>query len=127
MGAWLKINGDAIFATQPWKTKQAENTTDGVSVYYTQKPANDSQQNAGNDLFAILMSWPVSGKTTLSAPPCTSSTVATLLTGADPVKLEATCGTGGTGISVTMPSATMALNPKMLSQYAYTIRLQGSL
>ena len=125
MGAWLKINGDAIYGTQPWQTAQQENTTDGVTVYYTQKPSQNS--DAGNDLYAILLSWPASGKVSLTAPPCSSSTVASLLTGDGVEKLEIQCGSGGKGLTVTMPSATMALDPKKLSQYAYTIRLEESI
>ena len=36
LGAWLAVNGDAIFETHPWITADGR-TTDGIDVRYTQK------------------------------------------------------------------------------------------
>ena len=36
MGAWLKINGEAIFGTRPYRIQQ-EKTREGVEVWYTKK------------------------------------------------------------------------------------------
>lgn len=46
MGAWLDINGDAIYGTRKWIGAE-ENTTE--NVYFTQK---------GNDLFVICTAFP---------------------------------------------------------------------
>jgi alpha-L-fucosidase len=45
VGAWLAVNGDAIYGTRPWQRAEGR-TVDGVDVRFTSKPGT---------LFAILM------------------------------------------------------------------------
>ncbi|XP_055954218.1 alpha-L-fucosidase-like isoform X1 [Argiope bruennichi] len=45
-GNWMKINGEAIYGTTPWK---AQNDTLTPGVWYTSK---------GDDIYAIVLSWP---------------------------------------------------------------------
>jgi len=47
MGAWLKVNGEAIYGTKQWHNKPADTTR--KNVYYTVKD---------NDLFVICTTWP---------------------------------------------------------------------
>ena len=47
MGAWLKVNGEAIYGSKQWRNKPADTTR--KNVYYTVK---------GNDLFVICTKWP---------------------------------------------------------------------
>ncbi len=47
MGAWLKVNGEAIYGSKQWHNKHADTTR--KNVYYTAK---------GNDLFVICTKWP---------------------------------------------------------------------
>jgi alpha-L-fucosidase len=54
-GAWLNVNGEAIFATRPWLTAEGQ-TAEGIGVRYTQN--NDA-------LHAILLDTPNSGWVTL--------------------------------------------------------------
>jgi alpha-L-fucosidase len=48
IGAWLSVNGDAIYETRPWKRAEGR-TADGTEVRFTGKPGS---------LFAILMEAP---------------------------------------------------------------------
>lgn len=48
MGAWLTVNGEAIYKTRPWKT---QNDTLCGDVWYTENRKNEK-------LYAILLSWP---------------------------------------------------------------------
>ncbi len=48
LGAWLDVNGEAIFGTRPWVTAEGA-TADGAGIRYTQK---------GGELFATLLEAP---------------------------------------------------------------------
>uniref|UniRef100_A0A8C2AKJ0 Alpha-L-fucosidase n=1 Tax=Cyprinus carpio TaxID=7962 RepID=A0A8C2AKJ0_CYPCA len=74
IGAWLKVNGEAIYATKPWRV-QAENAT--VPVWYTSKSST---------VYAIFTSNPMQNSFTLSAPKTSNSTVVTLLGSPEPLK-----------------------------------------
>lgn len=52
MGAWLRTNGEAIYATRPW-TKSEEGDT-----YFTRN---------GDTLYATTLAWPASGELTLAS------------------------------------------------------------
>jgi len=67
MGDWLRVNGDAIYKTRPWR---AQNDSVSGDVWYTSKH---------NHVFAIALSWPRSGKLVLGSPTATSETRVTML------------------------------------------------
>ncbi|XP_069692576.1 alpha-L-fucosidase-like [Periplaneta americana] len=71
MGAWLKINGEAIYSSRPW-TYQNDTFTSGV--WYTKK-----NSAADKIVYAIVLNWPRGGKLILAAPRLVQESTITLL------------------------------------------------
>lgn len=70
-GAWMHVNGDAIYASKPWKF---QNDTLTPGVWYTSK-----KSESGMSVYAILLSWPKGGSLTLaSAAPTPQTTISML-------------------------------------------------
>jgi alpha-L-fucosidase len=79
IGAWLKINGDAIYATRPWKiygegpsTMVAEKgrfggQTDVQKAPFTAEDIRFTQSKHGRTLYAIVLAFPVDGKITIKS------------------------------------------------------------
>lgn len=62
IGEWLKVNGDAIYGTRPWK-KYGEGPTAGTKGTFTDHVATDYTAQdirfttKGNDFYAIMLNW----------------------------------------------------------------------
>ena len=70
LGSWLKINGESIYSTRPWKY---QNDTTNPNVWYT--ASKDSTV-----VYAILLKYPADTlKVKLTAPKTTSSTKINLI------------------------------------------------
>uniref|UniRef100_A0A1A7X714 Alpha-L-fucosidase n=3 Tax=Iconisemion striatum TaxID=60296 RepID=A0A1A7X714_9TELE len=67
IGAWLEVNGEAIFASKPWRV-QMENTT--IPVWFTSK---------GSSVYAIMTAKPAETILQLLIPKTSASSKVTLL------------------------------------------------
>ena len=66
LGQWLKINGESIYSTKPWKY---QNDTTNSNVWYTQSKSNP------NIIYAILLKYPSQDlNVKLTSPKTTSFT-----------------------------------------------------
>ncbi|CAF1008402.1 unnamed protein product [Rotaria sordida] len=92
MGSWLQVNGEAIYATKPWKY---QNDTINPNVWYTSSKDNKF-------VYAFLLIWPKdSNEIILGAPLSSPRTIVTLLgSTADSVPWNITSGDRGIVIDV---------------------------
>jgi alpha-L-fucosidase len=67
IGDWLRVNGEAIYSSRPWKVCQKETAS---SVYYTHREGA---------LYAILTEWPADNRVNLNCPIPTAQTKVRLL------------------------------------------------
>ncbi|MDW7981003.1 MAG: alpha-L-fucosidase [Verrucomicrobiales bacterium] len=79
IGAWLRVNGEAIYKTRPWKiygegpsTKvvergQFDGLRDVYSKPFTSEDIRFTQSKDGKVLYAIVLGWPEAGQVTIKA------------------------------------------------------------
>lgn len=76
IGRWMKVNGESIYDTRPWKKfgegpsteNQAQLTGQGFNEGKTKFTAKDVRFNTKNNaLYATIMAWPKDGKVTIKS------------------------------------------------------------
>jgi alpha-L-fucosidase len=112
LGDWLKVNGEAIYASKPWTH---QNDTITSYVWYTSK-----KSDTGLSVYAISLSWPKDGLLILGAVTSTSQTTVRML--GYPVGLKwASLGPMG-GIVVSVPAIP---DEQMPCRWAWVFRLDN--
>lgn len=106
MGAWLRINGEAIYASKTWRA-QTEKAV--VPVWYTAKD---------NTVYAVILGWPPNQQLQLLTPKTSPATNVTLLDYPS-VPLKWNPLQQSTGLLVSMPL--MPASPGN----AWTLKLEG--
>jgi len=104
IGAWMNVNGQAIYATQPWR---AQNET-AVDVWYT---------STDKSVYAIALSWPENNQLVLTEPVTSSDTTVFMLGLDQPLKWVSS---GPSGMTIMIPP----LSPLQIPcQDAWTFQL----
>ncbi len=72
VGAWLAVNGDAIFGTRRWKIYGEGPTKVAAGSFHDTDTATYTAEDfrfttKGNDLYAIELDWPTSGETVIQS------------------------------------------------------------
>jgi alpha-L-fucosidase len=104
LGAWLQLNGEAIYATHPWKRAAGE-TAEGIPVRFTQKETAT---------YAILLGQPKASTATFKSLSVKPGTKIYLLGDADPLAWSQE----GDSLRVDLPAA-------LPGHYAYSLRIAG--
>ena len=89
LGAWLDVNGEAIFETRPWLSAEGR-CGDGTQVRFTQRE---------DALYAILLATPATRHVLLEGLLAADGTEVRLLGRPDPL----TCSQAAGGLQVTLP------------------------
>jgi len=110
LGAWLRVNGEAIYGTVAWTRPKIVVEATGLAVHFTRK---------GRDLHAIALGWPSSDLTIPGLAPGPDTEV-TLLGSTKPVAWEACEG----GLRITPPAVSPADAP---CDHAFVFRIANAL
>jgi alpha-L-fucosidase len=123
MGAWLKINGDAIYGTRHWKIYgEGPTKVEGGAFHDTDTKLYTAQDfrftSKGATLYAIEMGWPTDGKAVIHSLGTSS------LGAASKVKSVALLGSNATiGWQQEKDGLHLQLPPKPAGEYAYSFRI----
>jgi alpha-L-fucosidase len=126
VGGWLRINGDAIYGTRPWKSYGEGPTQVAAGSFHDSdtKPytAEDFRfTTKGNNLYAIELGWPQSGEAVIHALG-TTGLGSQHIEGVEMLGSEAKVkfDQQSDGLHITVPA-----KPAGEAAYVYRIRLDG--
>ncbi len=132
IGAWLKVNGEAIYATRPWKVYGEGPSTQvkesgrfgGQSDFqkqpYTAEDIRFTQSKDGKTLYAIVLAYPTNGVVTIKS----LAEKADLWPGkVRSVKMLGV--SGGLKFSLDAEGLQITLPKKQPSQIAFALRVRG--
>lgn len=116
LGEWLRVNGDAIYSTEPWLVAEKDSS---ASVYYTKREST---------LYAIATAWPSGNQLHLTAPipsstkneKTTAATTKVRMLGMDGDRYLTWIAKEGGGIVIDVPPLTPDSIP---CQYAWVFAL----
>lgn len=107
LGGWLKVNGEAVYASKPW-TSQNDSLTDGI--WYTSKKGA---------VYAFVLSWPKDNMLKLGSPVSMGSdSKVSMLGWSDPLAWSVS----GKEIHISFPDATISELP---CQWAWVVKLEN--
>ncbi|XP_033100644.1 alpha-L-fucosidase-like [Anneissia japonica] len=105
LGEWMKVNGEGIYATKPWRV---QNDTLAPQLWYT---------STLKAVYAVTLVWPKNGELTLASPKPSTATTIKLL--GYPTPLKWTTNSSGQ-IVVTFPTFTPLNLP---CEYAWVLKM----
>jgi alpha-L-fucosidase len=111
LGEWLGVNGEAIYASKPWK---AQNDTLTKDIWYT-----STMSGSATTVYAIALSWPKGGMLSLGAVTPAPTTTVSLV--GYPGMLDWKARPAG-GIDITIPAIPY---DKLPCQWAWVFKLNN--
>jgi len=120
MADWIRINGEAIYATRPWRV-YGEGPTQVVSGHFNEgklqyTPEDIRFTTKRGLLYAIALGWPESGKLTIRSLTGPAISSVRMLGASGSLKFTR----GAQGLVVTLPASKPC-------DHAFALRIEGAL
>ncbi|CAF4585659.1 unnamed protein product [Rotaria socialis] len=112
MGSWLKVNGEAIYSSIPWKY---QNDTINKNVWYTSSKDKEF-------VYASLLDWSKNTSEILLGAPVSSSSTRVTLLGSDMVPLNWHPASASGGIIIDVSNVKIY---SLASDWAWVFKLEN--